>query len=481
MKTLDIIIELLTDVSVPESSRSLGGAKSLDYVPGRAMWGALATAAFHAGMSEQEGLRLLRGGAIRVLDAVPSFGSERTYPTPRSWHRPKYGATGEVLCFCDDDTRTGVTGQHQPLETRWRSPEGEVVEVERRYSLRTSVTATGRAGEGLLFGIDAIPAGTLLSARVVGEPADLEWAANYLGDAEIRLGRSKSAELGIARCSSSEKVSPGLDLVEGDTTRVSFLCCSRLSLRDPATGAPTFRPDPLAFGLPDSWRLLPEASFVRTSRFSPYNSQWRRPELERHVIEKGSVITFVGHEAVSLDDVRESTSRGVGIWRDEGLGEVVAHPRWLVDPRIEFPRNGVARRSGRQEQEPAPQPEDELFAWARSKERQRHEAREAFLWARKEAKGFERYGLNPSQWGVIHGLAREARHRSNADAWLRDSIERAVGTGVSSLSRGWGAGEKAEKAGERLLKLVGGLSGDLPTRIELLAGCGLRLKKGDQR
>ncbi len=475
MKRVDLELELLTDVSVPESSRTLGGGRTLDYVPGRALWGAAATAAFRQGKSAKEALELFWGDAVRILDAVPMVGDARAFPSPRSWHEPKYG--GQVLNLSLPGVRPLDDVQYRPVPTTWRTPDFTAASIERRYSLRTSVGATGRAREGLLFGIDAIPQGTRLHGRLEGEAAALEQVLRLL-EGELRVGRSRSAELGLVRCKAASVEAKGLDVVQGTASRVRFLCCSRLALRDAASGAPTFRPRPEDFGLPGSWAFEPEGSFVRSARYSPFNGKWVRPELERHVIDLGSVLTFCAEDSGSVDlaDVRAAVAGGVGVWRTEGLGQVVVEPSWLTEPAISLPdaEAGASRSTT-----PAPKPADELFEWASAAARDRRAAREAYAWAVEEAQRFAGPSPSPSQWGLIHRLAREARHRQDGARWLRTRIERHVSQGVSSLSSGWGSGAK----GERLKKLLESpdLQHDLPRRLELLAGCALRSGRGGER
>ena len=478
MKRVDLDLELLTDVSVPETNRSLGSARSLDYLPGRTLWGAVAAAAFRAGMTQEEGLRRLRSNALRFLDAVPSRTGQRTYPTPRSWHGPKYGEG--VLNLCCDGVRANLRGtQVEPLATVWRDTSGREVDVRKRFSLRTSVTAAGRANEGLLFGIDAIGEGTRLNSCIEGEEDNVDWALSLLEGRDLRIGRSRSAEFGRVRCRRAEEASPSLAFVQGPARRIHILCCSRLSLRDPATGSPTFRPRATAFGLPDSWALVPQASFIRTARYSTFNSHWRRPEHDRHVIEVGSVLTFEGARPEDPAELRAKASGGVGSGRAEGMGEIAVHPAWLTEAVGALPQP-TSGYSDIAEGSPKP-PRDTLYDWATARSRRRAAARLAAQWADHEAERFRRYRLNPSQWGVLRQMGREARHRADGATWLRKELARFVESGVSSLSRGWGSQDGEERAGERLLAIAGDGGDDLPARIELLANRGLRLPGRDDR
>lgn len=484
MKQVDFELLLLTDVSVPESARTQGKVRSLDYVPGRALWGVAAHRLFARGLDEVGALRWLRGGELRFHDAVPADGDGRSYPTPRSWHREKYARSGHdpVLNLVHDDLRDEIRRrQFQPLPAMWRGPGGREIVVEHRYSLRTAVTESGRTAEGLLFGIDSLPAGTRLHGRLSGVDEAVARVEGLLDGEDLLLGRSKSAEFGLVRCRVMSSPAEGLRLVSGRRSRVSFLCVSRLALRDPDTGAPDFSFRWQDFGLPDeSWRLVPEASFVRVARYTPFNATWGRPESDRFVVEPGSVVTFQGAAEADLETVRRKVSSGVGLYRAEGLGEVVVQPEWLEDREVKVPSASGPDLAVLKSAEPPV--DDELYQWASRRAEDRRRALAAFGWAGEHAKEFVRYSVPISQWGVMRSLARQARHRSDADRWLVGCVRNAVERGVSSLAERWGRrGKGGVKAGERLVRLLEAhrdLPADVPTCLELLAGAVMRKSAG---
>ncbi len=467
-------LELLTDVSVPPSARTLGGASTLQYIPGRALWGAAADAAYRSGVASSEAFRLFHQGAVRFFDALPAFGQARCVPTPLSWQKPKFGAVVIRNVATAQGRELASERQHTRLDDApWRAPDGTPVYVELRHSLRTAVTSEGKADAGLLFGIRSMVAGTVLRGGLEGREADVARVQELLGT-EVRVGHSRSAEFGRVRLR-VVPAGPGLRGVDGKATEIRFLCVTRLALRDAHTGLPTFTPDPAAFGLPGGWVFDPEASQLRTSRYSPYNAHRRRPELERQVIDPGAVLSFragSGATAVDLGELRAWVGRGVGEWVHEGLGEVVAEPQWLASPTIELPVRGAQRCGGAPAAAP-PAPTGELFAWASRRASERRASREALRWAYEKALEFDRFRLPPSQWGEVHRLAREARFRTGGAAWLIDQLARHL-SGTRALSWAWGARARGTTAGDYLLSVVRPLGDDAPIRIELLASAAMR-------
>jgi len=473
----EIGIELLTDACFAASNRTTGGGATLDFIPGRVLWGAAATRGYKH-LPEAEAFRLFQQGAVRFLDAVPTRAGVRAWPTPRSWHVRKRSAEGKVRNLAAGPAPEGW--QPEPLPADWRMAAGEVVVVPRPYSLRTAVQAGGRARTGMLFGMEMLPAGTVFFAQVEGAEQDVEQVVVLLREAELRLGRSRGAELGRARlvdAAAGQGELPRSHAKEGREVRL--LCVSRLCLRDPDTGMPTFAPRPALFGLPEGWELVLERSFVRTQRFSPFNVFRGRPELERQCLTPGSVLTFrAGPQAaaVDLDSVASRTAGGVGLYVNEGHGEVVVQPEWLEVAELQLPReeDGAGMGATPGPSTPGPVPEDELFTWANERSRARTASRDALLWAELRAQRMRKLGLRPSQWGVLHALAREARVNGWRRERLMEQVEQLVTRGVSALSGGWGKTDGAGKSGDTLLHLLRNCPGEPATGLELLASRVLR-------
>jgi CRISPR-associated protein Csx10 len=486
----DFVLELLTDVSLSAAARTLGAHETLDYVPGRVLWGVAASRAYASGMDEAEAFRLFQQGAVRFFDAVPCLTSasgsdlegatewRRAAPTPRSWHRRKYG-TEEVRNFVFPEQRREAEGQQfEQLPTDWRAPSGAVVHTASSFTMRTAVEPTGRAKTGLLFGMAAIQAGTRLHACVDGSEADVELVCALLAG-ECRVGRSRSAEYGLVSIRRLDgAVSSLRDAPARSVDRVAILCLSRLALRDPLTGAGTFLPVPSAFRLGDGWEFDLESSFVRTASYSPYHQKRGRPESERAVIEHGSVLVFERKfpgPDVSLDELRPLLSGGAGEWRHQGLGEVAVDPEWLTEARPKFPEEEATA------QLPPPLvPDDELYRWASEQADLRRSAREQFNWAERNARAMGAFGLPASQWGMLRALARQARYRADGPRWLASELERLLGRGVRALSGRWGKRVQGTTAAQTLLDALKDAGAELPVRLELLAGRAARPVEEDR-
>jgi len=466
---LELDFELLTDVCFSNANHTLGDPETHECIPGRALWGAVATLAYRKGMSEDEAFRLFHQGKVRFLTAVPVQGEARTYPAPGAWHKPKdAGEAAKATAFSNfalDDVRNKVKGeQYQAQKSGWYTTQVQPIKVETTYTLRTAVDPTGKAQEGLLYGLPAIRAGTRFWGALVGDDADVQKVAQLFlrGDSgELRLGRSRNSELGLVRVKkrtqSIQKLTPG----KGSSQRVSFFCVSRCVFRDSATGSYTLNPSAAAFGLPEDWKMDPESSFLRSTRIVHFNSKRKRPEVERVAIESGSVFTFKGSKPIELESLAGHLERGVGEYTGQGYGEVLAAPDWLTRAEIawqEAPKVAETRQ--------VKPPKDDLFQWAHQRFKDARQREGLFEIVQADSEKLRSKRVPPAQWGALRQMAREASFRGSKN--LSEQVKQFLSRGQRKLSREWQSTDK------RLAALMELHEHELPIYLELLASACMR-------
>lgn len=457
---LELEIEAITDLCLSSSNRTLGQAGTHDFIPGRTLWGALASLAYQSEMTDEEAFRVFHQGAVRIFDAVPMVADARAYPAPASWHYPKDSSDGLHHNFVRQDIRDQHRDvQCKPVKGGWITANGDRVGVEMSHSIRTAVDPSGRARDGLLFSLPVLRAGSRFWSALSASESDLKKLRPLLAR-NVRLGRSRNAELGIVRIRVRDKPATKLAHGTGNANQVSFLCVSRCLFRDPTTGAPTFQPTAVALGLPPDWNLDLSASFLRTARVVHFNSKRGRPERARFALERGSVLSFKGESSVDLKSVIESVSKGVGEHCGQGYGEILVSPAWLTEPKYQVGMPGEPNVAA------APEPVDELFRWAAKRAASRQATLDLYRDAVEVAQSLRKYRVPPSQWGVIRTMAREARFNGETD--LFDRLMSKLSTGKRKLSRAW------KNAEPRLRTACETHRGDLPTFLELLAGACMR-------
>lgn len=468
MTTVNLVLELETDVSIRESNRTLGSGGTLTWLPGRVLWGAAAAAAYRDGMDDDEAFALFHRGLVRFRDAVPLAGSERTYPVPRSWHAPK-GTTGStaLVNLAATDPSDGI--QWKPLEEGWLSPDAVRIVVPTALSMRTALERTGRAKEGLLHTLSAIRAGTRFCTSLSGPREAVESLVNRMTSQGLALGKSKNTELGRVRVTRSAQSFGRLaSALSSGATDISFLCVSRLVLHDPETGFPTIVPDPRAFGLDATWQLVPERTFIRPVKVVHFNAKRARPETERLALERGSVVTFSGpSNTLDLEGLQKLEEVGIGAWRHQGYGEILVHPQWLANAAAHLAESSPEVRAAA-----VPEPEDALFQWARQRARETAMSLEIGVRAGKLARELAVMGIPPAQWGALHQKARWARiHGTGANAF-REEMTRYFATGRRNVAEAWKGGTR-----QRLLAALEAEGEKAAVFLEHLANAGMRARE----
>lgn len=455
MPAVDIDIELLTPVSLPARSRSLDDAGSRRTIPGATLLGACAKG-LHDALSPDDAFRVFQTNAVIFGDGFPVLGGDALRPVPRSLHVAKHGDAEELLNLVDDDVRGQLLDANTQVEpvggfTFINDDATSGARIETELTMRTSVHPGGRAAEGLLFTLSTLPAGLVFRSTIRARDAeDLDRVLAHL-EGDRFIGRARGTELGRVRIRRHVAARPPAVPPSG-AGRLCFLAASSLALRDRLTGMPTFTPRAVDFGLPADWRLDPHASFIRVERYTPHHGKRNLPDLERQLIESGSVLTFSGTSRFDPEGLTRALEGGVGEYRNTGLGAVRLLAGPLLAGHLRRPR--VTALSPDNSAAQAPPPNDELFDWARARAIDLGRGRELFTWASDKSVAAARWGLPRSQWGELRRRAREARIRGVAPTRFRAEIKRHLETGIAKLDKLWGQALSGRKLSDHLDQML---------------------------
>ena len=485
MKTAHFVGHLLNDAVISERTATTGGHRSLDHIPGGCLLGAAAARLYdHLG---NDAFTVFHSGKVRFGNAYPlSATGQRTLPVPLAWHAPK----GEELHGSVAGVKNLVraTEQHfqawdeqgdqqKQLRSGFFSPDGELVNAGKRYRLKTAVDRhrLGMSEERQLFGYESLAAGSLwhfcidFDDTVSTEVVDQVTKALH---GQIRVGRSRSAEYGLLQTTRVEVQDHHQTFGAGG--EIVLYCASDLALADNVTAAPVLTPAGDHFGL-SGVTFLAEKSYLRVRSYAPFNSTRRHFDLERQVIAKGSVLVFRAAPATTVDlpALVARLKRGIGLYRQEGLGQVLLNPGFLesfqyasgaTGPALEVPQLKTGVES------------PELTAWLNEKLAQRDQEVAAIA----EVDGWiaALVGQNcpkNSQWGRLRTIALVG----NTLAEIRAEIKQLTLEGVSQKQ--WGKtfvlnGRKVSY-GDFLEKTVLAESIDLETARRRLYLLGNRLPR----
>jgi CRISPR-associated protein Csx10 len=428
------VIELMEDVVISQRAATLGGHGSLDYLPGQALLGACAARLYRT--LGQHAYAVFHSGMVRFGNAY-CLGADDApaWPVPLCWHQAKTEAAadrsrlddGSVYNFQHGNPRD-LLGGAQPKQLRdgYVSDDGALHKPRRVMRMKTAIEpGTGRAGHAQLFGYQALIRGTRLGGWIEADAALEEGLFQQIVAAltgPLLLGRSRSAEYGQARFAPAapdfEPPEPGAGSGTDLCQSLTLWLLSDLALMDDQ-GQPTLEPAPEHVGLVAGdvdW----SRTFLRTRRYAPWNGKRGAPDLERWVIQQGSVVRL--NLAAPLDriDLLALCSSGLGLYRECGLGRVWVDPPLLETVQPEFAPAEQRRDDGA---DGVPdQSKDPLILWLKEqvgggtdRERVERLARDlatafaAKVSSARRERGIsdkEVFGPSRSQWGRVLETAR---------------------------------------------------------------------------
>lgn len=485
------LLTTLAPVVATSSSATVGASRSLPYLPGASLLGAVAAQLYSplATRSADLAVRVFHRGAARFGDALPCRDAgSAIVPVPLCFHHPK---GDDCTPAWRNHVVEEVLSTEQPTQVRDGYLDGTVAEGEdprlrpRMESSERTAMKDGMVRDGFLYSLHAISAGQrFLTAIDLSDdlPSDIKDTILATLAGELRVGRSRSAEFGLVR--SEPLLEPPTDVPlapRPHRDHVPILLTSDWCLLDLATGAPTLRLRPDTLGLPPAaFQVIPEATFVRTRRYSPFNGTRRRPDHERQVLAQGSVITVRLGAGTTLDELRAAVDTGVGQHLAEGLGRALVSPAFLHERTLRRWRQSTHTEEDGTLAQLALRA-DPTFAWARARTQAMQETEEALQVARQWRHRLEdasSHTLSRSQWGRIRAIALEASTPQQLSERLRAAVILDPDKrGINKLrGGGWGSRTRsgAQTLGEVFMGLVDRADAHQVRATVILAGLMVR-------
>ncbi len=469
MKRQALRIDLIEDCVFSASAATEGGHKSLDRIPGAALLGAAASRRYDA-FDRRDAYLLFHSGKLRFSDATPWDGHAIGWPTPLCWHYRKlagYQETEQGVTRLRADKIINRLRDSAEQQRQIKQLRGGYVHADGRYStparelrLKTAIAPeTGRAEKAQLFGYDALLRGQRFIAFVEADD-DIDQARfDEIIDAltgEQLLGRSRSAEYGRCAITAVE-----LDPVQaGDANKDELILwlLSDLALAD-AFGNPKTEPAPEDFGL-GGCQIDWSRTFLRTRRYSPWNSARQGYDSERLVVQAGSVIALSG-KSDDTDAPQRLHENGAGLHREAGLGRVWVNPALLATLRPRFDEPAPLSRADGEVEKPA---NDPLIQWLESRadigwreivEKLVREHLDKYRNAISASRRFNgitgdlTYGPSRSQWAGVGSVARNQTGRKIFEDLFQGAKAR-----IKPKGEGWNIEIPAKKAGQPPQKLA---------------------------
>lgn len=325
-----------------ESSATSGHRGCLDYIPGSAMLGAIASS--HYAEAEQQGIAwdIFHSGCVSFGNAYLVKNNQRCLPAPLSFHYPKGEPSHDSQHWVNFTQKEsiGVGVQYQQLRSAFIDSQGTIQRPRKNITVKTAIdSATGTAAESQLFQYEFLEPGQTFAAVIsIDETASeataafVKQAVNALKGQQIRLGKSRNSEFGRVDIID---VQPYKNDPNPARDTLVIWCLSDAEVVD-ANGVTTLAPSANDLGLATDAKLDKTRSFVRELTLSRFNQARQGFDSEQRLISKGSVLVYQLNSPLSEADCHK-LSDGIGRNRAAGFGRVMINPAWAQKADLTSP------------------------------------------------------------------------------------------------------------------------------------------------
>lgn len=360
MKSKNLLVTLEEDVVLSRNSATLGGHQTLDCLPGSVFLGASAARLYNRDIFNLEAsYRVFQSGQVRFGNGLPINSDGYVgYPVPFCWFAEKNKQDVEIRHTINAIYNKDIISQdhrfRQCREGYVPLAQGKIASLfspVSSYQMKTAIHPdTGTAADHQLFGYSSLPAGSrfifCLEADENIEDRLFMRLEETLLATNIQIGRSRSAEYGAVRIEPFN-YEQNLTIGEDNKDIIIWLLSDAVLVNE--RGLPVTNPELKDLLWPilesaehiqkvkDGWNLNLKKSFLQHRYYAPFNSKYGRRELERIVLNKGSVLCFSRSNSLEPDLaifewLRKVQSSGIGVYRQNGLGKI-----WVNPPILDYP------------------------------------------------------------------------------------------------------------------------------------------------
>jgi len=463
--TIHLQLTLSEPLVLSQSNATEGAHQSLDYIPGAAILGAIASQHYSSLKAQGKAYEIFHSGKVRFHNAYPLIAGEASYPVPFCLHYDKLGDKNAPLNYLRKTFNT--TSPHQsPNEIQSvvqgkQHREGYIAPTEtpqvwshfkpeKTLQMRTAINPKkGKAQDSQLYGYQLLKSGTQYQAQISCDDKALAQMLEERLKAQSTLfiGRSRSAQYGKVQLSvetSETKTTPSAPIkpiikIDGEDHLVLWLA-SDMAIYNPH-GQPTLKPSLQDMGLEVTGELVAEKSFVRTRQYAPYNSFRRSYDLDRQVLTQGSILTYKLTDQLSDTDL-QTLQQGIGAYTENGLGQVVLDKHFTL---LEQDEVHLQTPKAHPQEQNVEEPKTALIAYLKEQALQREidttyaekidqllEALQKLYQSIRNYNGLipgQPFGPGKSQWGAIRNYATHAKDMAELhqklfegnDAFIKDT------------------------------------------------------------
>ena len=435
MREFRFEITFKSPIILQASSNTQGKMSSLDFIPGSAFLGMVASR--YSDFSDP--FKIFHSGAVKFCDAALIKDGKEFFKIPLSYFHEKLDGSKIYNHHLLSREESEKFTQLKQMRSGYINDEKKKLSMDLDFSQKSAYDKIKRRSmDSQMYGYEAFRAGMKWRFSVkfdanVSED-DISRVKETL-ERSTRLGKSKSAEYGAVEI---KFIGENTDEIQSFTPPEGYTFVyakSRLALID-ENGNPSYD---VKYILPNSNENNVDyaKTQIRISNFTPYNGARSTKDYERACINKSSVIALKNLSAEQIAALKN----GVGAYLSEGFGEVLINPWFLNggnvrDSPIEFQKEAETEHSTKE----IPIQSD-LAKFLKQKQTTKDQALEIaervanFIESHKDKFG----KISKSQWGAIRALCK-----SSAD--IQKDVSEFIGEGVAK--------DKWSDAKETLLKAI---------------------------
>lgn len=435
MREFRFEITFKSPIILQASSNTQGKMSSLDFIPGSAFLGMVASR--YSDFSDP--FKIFHSGAVKFCDAALIKDGKEFFKIPLSYFHEKLDGSKIYNHHLLSREESEKFTQLKQMRSGYINDEKKKLSMDLDFSQKSAYDKIKRRSmDSQMYGYEAFRAGMKWRFSVkfdanVSED-DISRVKETL-ERSTRLGKSKSAEYGAVEI---KFIGENTDEIQSFTPPEGYTFVyakSRLALID-ENGNPSYD---VKYILPNSNENNVDyaKTQIRISNFTPYNGARSTKDYERACINKSSVIALKNLSAEQIAALKN----GVGAYLSEGFGEVLINPWFLnggnvKDSPIEFQKEAETEHSTKE----IPIQSD-LAKFLKQKQTTKDQALEIaervanFIESHKDKFG----KISKSQWGAIRALCK-----SSAD--IQKDVSEFIGEGVAK--------DKWSDAKETLLKAI---------------------------
>jgi len=416
MRELVFQVEFMSDIILQASSNTEGKIDQLDFIAGSNFLGMVA----QNYPKFQNSFDIFHSGKVQFGDGHILKNGKYTYKIPYSYVHKKLETEPIFNHHKLEQTDFDTLGQLKQLRNGYITADKEQVFIDYVYSQKSAYDKNTRTSkEGQMYGYKAIKKGSIWQfvVKVDGISTEDETLLIETLQKSKRLGKSKSAEYGEVIITGGEVLTSqsGEAKASLPNGEVVLYCNSRLALVDEC-GNPTYDLKYLCDGVEINYKKTQ----IRTSSFTPYNGARQTKDYERVCINKGGVIVVE-----SLNDTqKEQIQKGVGAFKNEGFGEILINPSFLMERDFRLIKNDKKEEIRKLDIT------NDVVKFLAKREQNKNDVLEIanevaiFVEQHKKEKTFEK--IKSSQWGNIRSIA------SSGDDKFMQKITEYITTGVKA-------------------------------------------------